>query len=78
VPGEDWDATIQERLSKEQVILFMVSQDFLASQYITEKERLLAMRLEKEQAAVIEPILLFKCSEADQTGNWNWSRARRG
>jgi hypothetical protein len=25
VLGEDWDATIQERLSKEQVILFMVS-----------------------------------------------------
>ncbi len=39
VPGEDWDETIKKRLSEAEVILFMVSRDFLASDYITEKER---------------------------------------
>ena len=29
IPGDDWDETIQERLSESQIILFMVSRDFL-------------------------------------------------
>ena len=62
VPGEDWDETIKERLSKSQVILFMVSRDFLASPYITDEERPLAMALMKETKAVVVPVLLSACS----------------
>lgn len=62
VPGEDWDETIKERLSKAQIILFMVSTDFLASKYITEQERPLAMTLMNEKKAVVIPILLSACS----------------
>jgi hypothetical protein len=62
VPGEDWDETIKERLSNAQVILFMVSRDFLASKYITEQERPLAMRLIAEERAVVVPVLLYACS----------------
>ena len=62
VPGEDWDETIKERLSNAQVILFMVSRDFLASKYITEQERPLAMSLMAKEKAVVVPILLSPCS----------------
>ncbi len=62
VPGEDWDETIQERLSNARIILFLVSRDFLASHYISEKERPLAMRMCKERRAAVVPILLSPCS----------------
>ena len=62
VPGEDWDATIKERLSKSQIILFMVSTHFLASDYITENEVPLAMSLMNKQKAVVVPVLLSPCS----------------
>jgi internalin A len=66
IPGDDWDETIQERLSAAQIILFMVSRDFLASRYITEHERPVAMRLMEEQKAVVVPVLLSTCSWQDE------------
>lgn len=62
VPGEDWDDTIKDRLSNAKVILFMVSRDFLASKYITEQERPLAIALMQEKSAVVVPVLLSECS----------------
>jgi internalin A len=61
VPGENWDETIKEQMSKAQIVLFMVSRDFLASKYITEHERPLAMTLMKERKAVVVPVLLSQC-----------------
>ncbi|MBI1766419.1 MAG: TIR domain-containing protein [Acidobacteria bacterium] len=62
VPGEDWDETIQARLAEARIILFMVSRNFLASDYITDKERPLAMRMVRDKRAVVLPVLLSKCS----------------
>jgi internalin A len=62
VPGEDWDETIKGKLSNAQMILFMVSRQFLASHYITTEERPLAMRLMAEKKAVVLPVLLLPCS----------------
>lgn len=61
IPGDDWDETIQDRLLESQIILFMVSRDFLASRYITEHERPVAMRLMNEKKAVVVPVLLSAC-----------------
>ena len=66
VPGEDWDETIKQRLSEAHVILFMVSRSFLASQYITEQERPLAMEMAEQGKAVIVPVLLSKCLWRDE------------
>jgi len=66
IPGDDWDETIQERLSESQIILFMVTRDFLASRYITEHERPVAMRLMNEKKAVVVPVLLSTCSWHDE------------
>ena len=62
IAGEDWDETILERLSNAHVILFMVSREFLASDYVTNKERPLAMKLEEDQKAIVVPILLSACT----------------
>lgn len=66
VPGEDWDETIKERLSNAQIILFMVSTDFLASDYITQQERPLAMKLMEEEKAVVLPVILSTCSHSEE------------
>ncbi len=66
IPGDDWDETIQERLSESQIILFMVTRDFLASRYITDHERPVAMRLMDEKKAVVVPVLLSTCSWQDE------------
>lgn len=68
VPGEDWDETIQARLAEARIILFMVSTPFLASDYITDKERPLAKQLMDEKKAAVLPVLLSDCTweeEAD-------------
>ena len=62
VPGDDWDDMIKERLCVAQVILFMVSTDFLASKYISDDERPLAMRRRTEGKAVVIPVLLSACT----------------
>lgn len=61
IPGEDWDETIKQRLLDAQIILFMVSREFLASDYITTHERPLAMDQVKQKKAVVVPILLSEC-----------------
>jgi len=66
VPGEDWDDTIKERLKEADIILLMVSTDFLASKYISEEERPLAMSLMEEGKAVVVPVLLLPCSWRDE------------
>jgi Leucine-rich repeat (LRR) protein/GTPase SAR1 family protein len=37
-PGEEWDTAIKDNLTKADVVLFLVSADFIASSYIWEKE----------------------------------------
>lgn len=66
VAGEDWDETIKERLSNAQIILFMVSRDFLASDYIKQQERRLAMELRENKQAVIVPVILSPCTWEDE------------
>ena len=62
VPGEDWDDTIKDRLMKARVIMFMVSREFLASDYITQHERPLAMSLMSKKKALVVPVILLPCT----------------
>ena len=66
IPGEDWDDTIKDRLSQARIILFMVSREFLASKYITDQERPLAMELMRQKKAAVIPFLLSKCMWSDE------------
>jgi len=63
IPGEDWDETIKSRLSQARIILFTVSRQFLASDYLTNQERPLAMELlKKKKKALVIPVLLTESS----------------
>jgi len=56
--GDDFDHTISEHLEKADVILFLVSADFLASTYIREVEVKRAMERHKARAARVIPVVL--------------------
>ncbi len=58
VAGQDWDAEIRKNLSDADIVLLMLSIDFLNSKYICETELKIAMDRHQRREAVIIPILL--------------------
>jgi hypothetical protein len=60
-PGEDWSKCIAKELEEADIILFLVSNDFINSEYIDEVEVKRALeRHENDEAAAI-PIILKYC-----------------
>ena len=60
-PGDEWDEHIMTELQTADIILFLVSADFINTEYIWEKEITLAMeRHEKKEARVI-PVIIRSC-----------------
>ncbi len=57
-PGADWDQEIDEKLRTADVILLLVSMDFLASTYIQGKELQVAMARYQAGQAKVVPVLL--------------------
>jgi hypothetical protein len=57
-PGDDFNKEISDKLEKADVILLLVSSDFLASPYIMKKEVPAAMRLHKKNQARVIPVIL--------------------
>jgi hypothetical protein len=58
LPGDDFDATINEHLEKADIVLFLVSADFLASSYISDIEVSRAMERHQKGEARVIPIIL--------------------
>ncbi len=56
--GEEWDVEIEKNLREANIILLLVSADFVASSYIWEKEIPMALQMEKEKNAKVIPIYL--------------------
>lgn len=60
-PGEKWDESVKNALHECEVVLFLVSSDFLASDYINNIEIKIAFeRYEKGEIKII-PIILRPC-----------------
>ena len=59
--GKDWDKVIHEELLSSNIILFLVSRDFLASAYCHDIEVKLAMELHDDKKAIVVPIILREC-----------------
>lgn len=58
LPGNDWDTTIQKNLDEADLVLLLITADFIASKYIWEKELAkIIMKHEKGEVEII-PILL--------------------
>jgi hypothetical protein len=59
--GADWANEIDEHLDEANLILLLVSADFLASDYCWEVEMTRALKLHEERRAVVVPIILRPC-----------------
>ena len=59
--GQELDSTIAEHLEKARVILLLVSQAFIASDYCYDKEMMRAMQRQDEHTARVIPIILRPC-----------------
>ncbi len=60
-PGEEFDATINSELDRADIILLLVSPDFLASPYIRDVELARAMARHKAGEARVIPVILRHC-----------------
>ena len=63
--GTAWDPAIRESLQSADIILLLVSSDFLDTEYISSFELVDAKRRHEENAAVVIPILLSHCYHAN-------------
>lgn len=60
--GEDWKGNIEEALERADIILLLVSADFLASDYCYDVEMQRAMERHQKMEARVIPIILRDCS----------------
>lgn len=58
LPGENWENEIQRALEKAEIILLLVSPDFMASEYIRRKELPQSLQRNRWGQAIIIPIIL--------------------
>ena len=61
-PGDDWEKSIDYHLKDTDIILLLVSMDFIASDYCYEKEMKLAIKRHEQGDALIIPIILRPAS----------------
>ncbi len=58
VPGQRWDGAIGQQLNQAELVLLLLSADFMGSDYILEVELKTALRRAAEGSATVVPILL--------------------
>ncbi len=61
IPGDDWDKTINKELESSDIILLLLSRDFLASNYCYDVEVKRALELNDEAKAIVVPVVLRQC-----------------
>jgi len=61
IAGSDWEEQIDDHLNSSQIILLLVSSDFLASDYITSVEVTRAMERHEAGEARVVPVILRPC-----------------
>ncbi len=62
LPGGDWGREIDEHLRSADMVLLLVSPDFLASEYANAVEVSLAMRRHQKGETVVVPVILRPCT----------------
>lgn len=60
-PGLKWHNEIEETLHNSNIILFLLSKDFLSSSYINNIEVKIAMEMHNTGKAIVVPIMLRSC-----------------
>ncbi len=65
LPGNKWDDEIQKELKSSDIILCLVSSDFLATEYVMETEIPIALDMQESGQAVVIPVILRPCGWKD-------------
>lgn len=61
IAGQQWDVEIKKNLAASQIILFLISADFMASDYIMEEEYPKSLQRQADGKATIIPIIVDHC-----------------
>jgi hypothetical protein len=59
--GEEWDQVISENLRRSNIVLLLVSVDFINSKYCFDVELEEALKMHEEHKAVVIPVIVRKC-----------------
>src|SRR5437868_1128173 len=59
--GKDWDHEVNGYMNKSSIILLLISQHYIASDYYYSREMAYAIQRSKEKKAIIIPIILRPC-----------------
>lgn len=72
-PGEEWDQSIQSHFNESNIICFMISPNFMKTDYIFEYEVKKALERKKEEADkfIIVPIIMDFCIWTSENENYN-------
>lgn len=65
LPGQKWDETIKEKMKTSDIILLLVSSDFIASSYIWKEELPIAIERDNKGEAIVIPIFVRECDMGD-------------
>lgn len=60
-PGSKWDSQISEHLLKSDIVLVLISSDFIASDYCYEKEMASALQRHNRGEVIVIPVFLRPC-----------------
>ena len=66
VPGvESWDDAIKKQLQSSDILLLLISADYLASEYVWDVEMRIALERHKKEDALLIPVILRPCHWQD-------------
>ena len=65
MPGQEWGEEINRNLEESEIILLLISPDFIASDYCYEKEMGRAIEKHSTKEAVVVPIIIEPCDWVD-------------
>ncbi|MCP4306794.1 MAG: toll/interleukin-1 receptor domain-containing protein [bacterium] len=60
-PGDEWQKAIADKLRSSQIVLLLISSDFISSKYCYEKELDGAMKRHKAKEMAVLPVILRPC-----------------
>ena len=61
LPGNEWDSEIMENLKEADIVLLLISSDFIGSDYCYIKEMEVALQRHKDGVAKVIPVILRPC-----------------
>lgn len=64
-PGEEWDLEIKEQLTSSRIVIFLVSERLLSSDYIERVEIKTTLERQQKGEVTILPIIIEKCNFED-------------